>query len=186
MTKKTSWLDNCAVSNNKINQESEHSIHFGLPNTAIRIHPDDEGAWYNVLPTKKGWWLVDNEIAEYDFGDDIKIRPAKLYLCITPEGGLNILPVTIPIDGDAKSWYKGWMKIIDAAKKGWGAIRKNEGKYCHEFDAVTDCPKPLWPDMGIKECLLIVMKDRYIDSVDHPILTQKKRNVRSFYEIEEG
>jgi hypothetical protein len=62
--------------------------------------------------------------------------------------------------------------------KKWIRMASNmtDGKY-DVYEATGDIPDPEWPDMEFRDMLKIAFDDRYIDSMDHPILKQLRGEV---------
>lgn len=182
MNNKT-WLNNYLIPPEDIS--SGIIIRIGLPNTPFRIDPKGERHCHLWSEKNKRWWLIHPDIADCDFGDDIKIRPATLYRCIRPDGELFLLPVTHPVPGDPTSWFEGWQRIVEVAKKRWVTIHKNPDEYRHDFEEVSGIPKPVWPDLSIEECMKMALHNSRIDTADHPSLCKNKRKSRRFDDLED-
>ena len=51
-----------------------------------------------------------------------------------------------------------------------------DGKY-DVFEASGSIPDPEWPELPFREMLKLCFKDRYIDSLDHPVLQSLRGEV---------
>ncbi len=60
----------------------------------------------------------------------------------------------------------------------WVRVQANmaDGKY-DVFEATGTIPDPEWPDMSFRDMLQLCFDDRFIDSLDHPILKQLRGEV---------
>jgi hypothetical protein len=45
------------------------------------------------------------------------------------------------------------------------------------FEATGELPEPQWPELPFSQILQIAFKDKYIDSLDHPVLRKLRGEV---------
>jgi hypothetical protein len=45
------------------------------------------------------------------------------------------------------------------------------------LEAVAAFPEPQWPDMSLQKVLAMAFKDRFIDSLDHPVLKRLRGEI---------
>ena len=88
-------------------------------------------------------------------------------------------PVRVPdSDGRRNSWHLSALRAAELATSKWVRVQANmaDGKY-DVFEATGAIPDPEWPDMSFRDILQLCFDDRFIDSLDHPILKQLRGEV---------
>lgn len=98
--------------------------------------------------------------------------PATLYTAINRQGVLQIWPVKLPgPDGKVLEWHRSAAEAAELAKKRWIRVTANMSLGAYEmFVAPEGLPDPVWPDLTFTEILKIAFRDRYVDSIDHPLV----------------
>jgi hypothetical protein len=98
---------------------------------------------------------------------------ATLYLTITRQAVVSLWPVRLPgPDGRHLEWHRSAAEAAEAAQKCWIKIRANMGLGGYEiFEAVNDnIPEPVWPEEPFEQIVRVAFRDRFIDSIDHPVV----------------
>jgi hypothetical protein len=98
---------------------------------------------------------------------------ATLYLTITRQGVVSLWPVRLPgPDGRHLEWHRSAAEAAEAAQKRWIKIRANMGLGAYEtFEALNDnIPQPVWPEEPFEQIVRVAFRDRFIDSIDHPVV----------------
>ena len=105
--------------------------------------------------------------------------PRALFTAVNRQGVVFLWPCRMPgptassTSGAGRRWRPptwpgaGWVRV--AANMSLGAY--------DVFQATGDLPDPEWPDTPFKELLRVAFKDRFIDTLDHPVLRELRGEV---------
>lgn len=100
------------------------------------------------------------------------VVPVRLRLCVTRQGTVLIWPVKLPRD-DARgdSWRRSAAEAAAMAEGKWIRIvaDRSIGAY-QPFVAQGELGDPRWPAEEWSRIMAIAMRDRLIDSDDHPVV----------------
>jgi hypothetical protein len=107
----------------------------------------------------------------------IMVADHTLYLTVTPEGGLRIIPVRCPdVEGEQNEWDRTKEMALIEAMGGWYRMYADKANQAYKnFPAPAGrYGDPKWPDIKPAKIIRMAFKDkgRLIDSIDH-ILVQK-------------
>ena len=145
----------------------------------IRVHPDP--AWHletAVLELKeeRETYLVDPDVHAELPGE---LVPKVLVTAVNRQGVVFIWPLRIPDeDGRGNAWHRSALEAADLAKTMWVRIAANMSLGAYDvFEATADLPDPDWPETGFSSLVDIAFKERYIRSLDHPVI-RRLRGVR--------
>jgi len=150
------------------------------PMAFVRVHPDS--AWSLVgallLERVEGQesFLVDPALHD-EVAAVAKVK--ILYTAITRQGVLFLWPVgmTGP-DGRSNAWHDSAQRAADMARKQWVRVHPNQGLGGYEVVVPSsELPEPEWPDLSLEQILELAFRDRFIDSVDHPVLRKLRGEV---------
>ena len=141
----------------------------------VRVHPSEEYRMPTALFTDE----VNREayLVERDLWDELagEIQPTYLFAGITKTtNNVFLWPVRVPeTDGRRNNWHVSMLRAAEMAMQKWVRVQANmsDGKY-DVFKATGPIPDPEWPEMLFQDMLKIAFEDRFIDSIDHPILKQ--------------
>ncbi|MFO0800496.1 MAG: hypothetical protein U0804_23765 [Gemmataceae bacterium] len=140
----------------------------------VRSHPDaayrletfvvelkEDGETYLVAPE---FW---NALA-----GESTFSARLLVTAINKQGTVFLWPIRLPSpDGRHDDWSKSSMEAANIAMRGWVRVQSNMSLGAYEvYEASGNLGDPEWPDLPLNELLRIAFKDRYIDSLDHPVL----------------
>lgn len=81
-------------------------------------------------------------------------------------------------DGKHNEWHQSALKAAMLAMDHWVRVTANQA--AKGYDVVKSQAKlddPKWPDVTFEEMFKIAFKDRYIDSMDHPVLRELRGEV---------
>jgi hypothetical protein len=138
----------------------------------IRVHPENDYHYSTgvlELKEERETYLVDP-----DFWSELpgEIIPKILLTTINKQGVLTIWPIRLPgEDGRLDNWNASAMEAAQLAQSQWVRVAANMSLGGYEtFIATGDLPEPGWPEKSMQEIMDIAFKDRYIDSVDHPVI----------------
>ena len=146
----------------------------------VRVHPDETYRMQTALFTdevNRESYLVVPELWDELAGD---IQPTILFASITKTtNNVFLWPVKVPdTDGRRNNWHLSAMRAAEAAMSKWVRVQSNmaDGKY-DVFEATGAIPDPEWPAMSFRDMLKLCFDDRFIDTLDHPILKQLRGEV---------
>jgi hypothetical protein len=148
---------------------SKIEVRKPAPDHYVHVHPDP--AFNAVFPL-----YADSESKRYD---PYLIAPG---LSLPPQVQVNVkqvrLAVTITDTGRLFVWYvvqsgSEWHEAGDncilIAMERWVKVISDGGSYRLEFPEAS-LAEPVFPDWSFEEYLFRAFKDRYIASLDHPII----------------
>jgi hypothetical protein len=95
-----------------------------------------------------------------------------LFTTITRQGVVFFWPIRLPgHDGKLDAWSESALEAASMAEGKWVRVCANMHLGAYEiFEAAGTLPPPVWPERPLGELLEIAFKDRFIDSLDHPVL----------------
>jgi hypothetical protein len=69
-------------------------------------------------------------------------------------------------------WYRSAREAAERAITSWLRIKANMslGVAYELFEATGNFPEPEWPEVEFSEILRVAFRERYIDSIDHPLV----------------
>ncbi len=140
----------------------------------VRTHPSKE---YRIqtavleLKEEHETYHVDPALLP-QLADEPTISPRALFTAMSRQGALFLFPVRLPgPDGKIDDWNKSLMEAATLAATKWVRVAANMhvGAYDVSY-ATADWPEPTWTEEPFVKLLEVAFKDRYIDSLDHPVL----------------
>ena len=106
-----------------------------------------------------------------------ELVPKVLFLTISRQGIVAIWPVRLPgEDGRQDAWSRSALEAADLGQKSWIRLAANMSLGAYEvFSAIRDdLPEPVWPEKTFKEVLEIAFQDKFIRTLDHPVIRRLK------------
>lgn len=140
----------------------------------VRVH---EGEDYRLETfvyedkTNKEFYLVDPSILPNVVGE---VSRVCLFFAITRQGNPFLWQVKLPgEDGRTNSWNDSALEAARLAMAQWVRIAANmSGGYYDTSVTQSPLSDPTWPDLSMAELLEKCFRDRFLKSVDHPVLKQ--------------
>ncbi len=138
----------------------------------IRVHPGEDWRLETMileLKEKGETFLVDQDLWEHLAGELI---PKVLYTAINRQGVITLWPIRLPgEDGRLDEWNRSALEGAGMAEKQWVRIAANMSLGGYDvYPAAADIQEPEWPDIAFQEVLRIAFKDRFIQSLEHPVV----------------
>jgi hypothetical protein len=132
---------------------------YRLETAVIELKEDRET--YLVAPTL--WPQLSTETT---------FSARALVTTINRQGVLFLWPIKLPgADGRVDEWSRSALDAADRAAKGWVRVQANLSLGAYEvWHTEAPIPDPEWPPTHFRELLRIAFRDRFIDSLEHPIL----------------
>ena len=96
----------------------------------------------------------------------------SLFTTVNRQGVLFLWPVRLPgADGRANEWHRSAREAVERAMTSWLKIKANMSLGAYDlFEATGDLPEPEWPGIEFSEILRTAFRDRYVGSLDHPLV----------------
>jgi hypothetical protein len=145
----------------------------------IRVHPDPAYRLETAvleLKEERETYLVEPCLIPDMPGEVI----AKvLFTAVNRQGVVFLWPIRLPdAQGRRNSWSDTALQGVMAGMEKWVRIVPNMGLGGYElYIASAALPEPEWPELSFSELLRIAFKDRFIRSLDHPVV-QKLRGLK--------
>lgn len=138
----------------------------------IRVHPD---LGYQVatavleLKEERETYLVAQDVIPEI---SLELAPKLLVATTNRQGVLSIWPIRLPgADGKIDDWNRSAMEAACMAREGWVRMAANMSLGAYDiFEALGNLPDPEWPEIEFPKILEIAFRDKYIDSLNHPVL----------------
>lgn len=123
----------------------------------IRIKNPDE--YYLVAPE---FW---NELSQ-------ELVPVELVLAISTTGNVMLVPIPIASDeGRRNLWASSLASAMARAQTNPVRLRANTDQGFYDYlEALEAHPEPEWPTLSMREIVLLAFKDKFIKTLDHPIV----------------
>jgi hypothetical protein len=136
--------------------------------TAVIELKEERGEIYAVAPAL--WQELASEVA---------FRPKLLVTAINRQGVVFLWALNLPKpDGKVDEWTRTGLEAVQLATKGWIHVYANMGVGGYEVaQPSANLSEPVWPDLPFRELLRIAFRERFVDSLDHPILRRLRGEV---------
>jgi len=139
----------------------------------VRTHPEE--GWRletAVLEVKeeRATFLVDRLLWPELPGE---ITPKVLFTAINRTGVVFLWPVRLPSpDGRIDEWSRSALEAAQLGMKRWVRVAANMSLGAYDiFEAAANLPEPVWPEeVGFKKVIEVAFRDRFIRSLDHPVI----------------
>jgi hypothetical protein len=138
----------------------------------IRVRPEPDyrlEAAVLELKEDREIYLVEPQLIQDLPGE---VTATLLLTAINRQGVVFLWPVRLPApDGRHDSWSRTALQAAEAAMKDWIRVVPNMGLGGYElYIASADLPEPEWPEHAFGDLLRIAFVDRFIRSLDHPVI----------------
>jgi hypothetical protein len=139
-----------------------------------RVHPSDVYSlptYVVELKADREVYLVDRTLWPALAGEPT-FSPRAIYTAINRQGLLFLWPCRLPgSDGKSPDWITLPLEAVRQAKVGWTRFFWDAGQSRHRIvQAQADLGEPQWPDVSFSNLLKLGFKDRFINTLDHPVL----------------
>jgi hypothetical protein len=138
----------------------------------IRVHPDPTMSLQTAIlefKEERSTYLVDRQL----WGElPNELTPKIIFTAIDTLGLVFLWPIKMAgPDGRLDEWNQSAMKGALEAQKQWVRIAADQAKGAYDiYYGQIQRPEPHWPDKTFQELLQIAFKDRFIRSMDHPVI----------------
>ena len=138
----------------------------------FRVHPGEDWRLETVileLKEERETYLVDRDLWGHLPSE---LTPKVLYTVINRQGVLMLWPIRLPgEDGRHDAWNRCALEAAEMAQKNWIRVAANMSLGAYDvYEAKAEIPDPEWPEITFQEILRLAFKDRFIRSLDHPVV----------------
>jgi hypothetical protein len=147
----------------------------------VRVHPDPAYRLQTAvieLKEDRETYLVSPALwphltMEATFG------PRALYTAINRQGVLFLWQIRLPgPDGKIDEWSRTALEAAERATKRWVRVAANMPLGAYDvFEASAQLTEPDWPAVPFRDLLRVAFKERFIDTLDHPVLRKLRGEV---------
>ena len=157
-------------------EEVPAEVRVGRPDaqTFFQVHPDE--AWriqtmVLEIRAERASYLVAQELWP-ELEDELKAK--LLYTCATPLGSTFIWPVRLPgPDGGLDSWSQSAHEAAKLATGAWVRLIPHGPSSSYRTRVARgDLGEPQWPEGNLHDLLRRAFAERFIRSLDHPVIRQ--------------
>lgn len=95
-----------------------------------------------------------------------------IFLAVNRQNDVFVWPVKLPsVDGRSNPWNESALAAARLAESRWVRVAANMGGGMYDvFEAAEELSEPEWPELTFSEVLKLAFKNRFITSVDHPVV----------------
>ncbi|NUQ63990.1 MAG: hypothetical protein HUU20_16055 [Pirellulales bacterium] len=101
-----------------------------------------------------------------------EVFPVCLFLSVNRQGDAFLWPCKLPgADGRSNAWNESALAAARLAESKWIRVAANmAGGMYDVFEAAGELAEPEWPELSFADLLKLCFKDRFIQTVDHPVI----------------
>jgi len=140
----------------------------------VRVHPDTA---YHLqtcvieLKEDNEVYLVDRPLWGHLVSEST-FSPRALFTSINRQNVLFLWPIRLPgPDGKLDDWNRSALEAATIAQTKWVRVQSNKSLGAYEtFEAAAEWGDAQWTVPPLKDLLRVAFKDRFIDSLEHPVL----------------
>ena len=101
-----------------------------------------------------------------------EVDPVCLFLAVNRQSDPFLWPVKLPgPDGRSNPWNESALAAAGLAQRVWVRVASNQAAGMYDaYQAGGSLSDPVWPDLTFTEILKLCFKDRFIKTLDHPVL----------------
>jgi hypothetical protein len=105
--------------------------------------------------------------------------PRALYTAINRQAVVFLWQIRLPgPDAKLDEWSRTALAAAERARKGWVRVAANLSLGAYDvFEASAQLAEPEWPAIPFRELLRVAFKDRFINTLDHPVLRKLRGEV---------
>lgn len=101
-----------------------------------------------------------------------EVQPVCLFLSVNRQGDVFVWPCKLPgADGRSNTWNESAMAAAWLAESSWIRLAANMGGGMYDaYEAAGELSEPTWPELSLQQILKLCFKDRFIQTLDHPVI----------------
>lgn len=145
----------------------------------VRVHPDERYRLQTAvleLKDDRETYLIDPPLRSALAGE---IVFKALFTAITRQGVLFLWPIRLPgDDGRIDPWNAVALEAAQLATTRWVRLAANRSLGTYDvMTATAELSEPEWPHAPFRKLLEIAFRDRFITSLDHPVLRRLRGEI---------
>lgn len=176
----------------KLSQDFAGNLSVKKLLTTVPVRKPDKTWWVRVNPREdcriqtavvelkedREIYLVDPALRAHLSTESV-FGVRAIFTAINRQGVLFLWPIVLPsADGKTLEWHRSALEAATIAQDRWIRVRANLALGAYEvMEATGELPEPAWPDLSFGEVLRIAFKDRFIQTLDHPVLRRLRGEV---------
>jgi hypothetical protein len=147
----------------------------------IRVHPGEDYRLQTAvieLKEDRETYLVAPALWP-DLATEATFGPRALFTAVNRQGVLFLWQIRLPgPDGKLDEWSRTALEAAERATRGWVRVAANMALGAYDvFEASGQLTEPAWPEVPLRELLRVAFRERFIDSLDHPVLRKLRGEV---------
>ena len=147
----------------------------------VRVRPDEDFRLLTgviELKEEREIYLVAPELWS-ELSTESTFSPRMLFTTMNRQNVLTLWPIRLPgPDGRIDSWNQSALEAAKLAMESWIRVTANMSLRGYDvYEASADLPEPEWPAMSFRDILEIAFKDRFIKTIDYPVLQRLKGEI---------
>lgn len=146
----------------------------------VRVHADPEYGLHSAfieLKESRELYLVAQHLWPA-LVDEATFVQKMLLLAVNRQGTPFFWPLRLPsTEGRSDTWSASALEAAQMAMHRWVRITPDISLGGYTLYHAELAVEPVWPELSMRELLRIAFKDRYIDTLDHPVLRQLRGEV---------
>jgi hypothetical protein len=96
-----------------------------------------------------------------------------LFTAVNRDGKVFLRTVKWPKeDSRTQSWHTSALAAVEIATKAWVCVQWNGKFRAYAVSQAAPNPDPEWPDLTLQEILKIAFRERYVDTLDRPVIAK--------------
>ena len=140
----------------------------------VRTHPHESYRTETLvleLKEDRETYYIDPSLRDALQGETT-VGPRAIFTAINRQKVIFLWPVKLPgIDGRPNEWNTSALEAAQRAMQDWVRIEANMSLGAYDCNVARgDLPEPEWPDLTFPALMRIAFKNRFIDSLEHPVL----------------
>lgn len=145
----------------------------------FRVHPEPNMRLDSLIlemHEERLIYLVAPDVAPAIPGDAVA---KTIYTTITRHGAILLWPVRLPDErGRLDEWNTVAHEAALRAESKWIRLAANMGVGTYDvFEALIEIDEPEWPELPFQRLLEMAFKDRFVDSIEHPVIRRLRGEV---------
>jgi hypothetical protein len=147
----------------------------------VRVHPDETYRLQTAVVEMKEdreTYLVAQTLWPA-LATEALFKPKLLATAINRQGDVFLWELNLPrSNGRTDEWSRTALAAMNMAIDGWVRLSANMSLGAYDvFQASGKLSEPDWPQVPFRELLRVAFKNRYIDSLDHPVLRKLRGEI---------
>ncbi|MHB8969720.1 MAG: hypothetical protein ACYC3X_06110 [Pirellulaceae bacterium] len=108
-----------------------------------------------------------------------EVDPVCLFLAVNRQSDPFLWQVKLPgSDGRSNPWNESALAAAQLAQRVWVRVASNQAAGMYDaYQAGGSLTDPVWPELSFPQILKLCFKDRFVETLNHPVLKQLRGEV---------